>query len=89
LDAVNLGLKDAVVVVTGGARGIGAAIVECSSEGAIPVIVDRDEAAVIAIQQKLRQREYRSEVVAEVLTPQYRTWLNKFPDPNEAERKIT
>jgi Enoyl-(Acyl carrier protein) reductase len=26
---------------------------------------------------------------AEVLTPQYRSWWNKFPDPNEAEREIT
>ena len=36
-------LKEKVVLVTGGAKGIGAAIVRaCASEGAIPVIVDRD-----------------------------------------------
>jgi L-fucose dehydrogenase len=69
LDAVDLGLKDAVIVVTGGAKGVGAAIVElCSSEGAIPVIVDRDEAAVTAIQQKLRGRNHRSEAVTMDLT---------------------
>jgi NAD(P)-dependent dehydrogenase (short-subunit alcohol dehydrogenase family) len=40
---VDLQIKDKVVVVTGGAKGIGAAIVRAlSAEGAIPVIVDRD-----------------------------------------------
>lgn len=40
---MDLGLKDKVVLVTGGAKGIGAAIVRAvSGEGAIPVIVDRD-----------------------------------------------
>ena len=40
---MNLELKDKVVVVTGGAKGIGEAIVRTvAAEGAIPVIVDRD-----------------------------------------------
>jgi len=40
---MDLGLKDKVVIVTGGAKGIGAAIVrECAAEGAVPVIVGRD-----------------------------------------------
>src|ERR1700758_5826567 len=40
---MDLRLKNKVVVVTGGAKGIGAAIVHaCAAEGAIPVIVDRD-----------------------------------------------
>jgi L-fucose dehydrogenase len=40
---VDLQLKDKVIVVTGGAKGIGAAIVRtCAGEGAIPVVVDRD-----------------------------------------------
>lgn len=39
-------LHDKVVLMTGGAEGIGAVItVACSEEGAIPVIVDRDQAA--------------------------------------------
>jgi NAD(P)-dependent dehydrogenase (short-subunit alcohol dehydrogenase family) len=40
---MDLGLKDKVVVITGGAKGIGGAITRLlSSEGAIPVVVDRD-----------------------------------------------
>jgi L-fucose dehydrogenase len=43
---LDLQLKDKVIVVTGGAKGIGAAIVRaCADEGAIPVIVDRDAEA--------------------------------------------
>src|SRR5438552_7683414 len=39
---MDLQLKDRVIVVTGGAKGIGAAIVRaCANEGAIPVIVNR------------------------------------------------
>jgi L-fucose dehydrogenase len=61
---MKLGLKGAVIVVTGGAKGIGAAIVEmCSNEGAIPVIVDRDEAAVMAIRDRLRENDLRSEAI--------------------------
>ena len=40
---MDLELKNKVVIVTGGAKGIGAAIVQSAvAEGAIPVIVDRD-----------------------------------------------
>jgi L-fucose dehydrogenase len=43
---MDLELKDKVVIVTGGAKGIGAAIVRaCASEDAVPVIVDRDAEA--------------------------------------------
>ena len=44
---MDLQLKNKVVVISGGAQGIGAAIARAvSEEGAIPVIVDRDQAAL-------------------------------------------
>jgi L-fucose dehydrogenase len=43
---MDLQLKDKIVIVTGGANGIGAAIVRaCSVEYGVPVIVDRDGVA--------------------------------------------
>jgi L-fucose dehydrogenase len=51
---MDLQLKDKVVIVTGGAKGIGAAIVRaCIGEGAVPVIVDRDAEAGGQLQNEL------------------------------------
>ena len=51
---MDLQLKDKVVLVTGGAKGIGAAIVRtAASEGAVPVIVDRDAEAGKETQSKV------------------------------------
>ncbi|HZH95798.1 MAG TPA: SDR family oxidoreductase [Flavisolibacter sp.] len=42
---MNLGLTDKIIIVTGGAKGIGKGIVEVlAKEGAVPVIVGRSEA---------------------------------------------
>ena len=47
---MDLGLRDKVVLVTGGANGIGKAIVRLlAEEGGVPVIVDRDAAAGKAV----------------------------------------
>jgi L-fucose dehydrogenase len=54
---MDLQLKDKVVVITGGAKGIGAAIVQaCAAEGSIPVIVDRDAAAGGKLQSELQNK---------------------------------
>jgi L-fucose dehydrogenase len=52
---MDLGLKDKVVVITGGAKGIGAATVRMlTDEGAIPVIIDKDAEALEKMQQELQ-----------------------------------
>src|SRR5882724_2240382 len=54
---MDLQLKDKVVIVTGGAKGIGAAIVRASAvEGAVPVIVDRDAEAGGQLQSALHDQ---------------------------------
>src|ERR1700692_529627 len=54
---MDLQLKDKVIIVTGGAKGIGAAIVHaCAAEGAIPVIVGRDEEAGKHLQAELKRK---------------------------------
>src|SRR5215475_4978133 len=56
-NSMDLQLKDKVVTVTGGAKGIGAAITRaCAEENAIPVIVDRDEQALERIEKELRAK---------------------------------
>ena len=54
---MDLELKDKVVIVTGGAKGIGAAIVRLlAGEGAVPVIVDRDGDAGAQLQNEVRSQ---------------------------------
>jgi len=54
---MDLQLKDKVVMVTGGAKGIGAAIVRaCAAEGAVPVIVGRDAESGRKLQSELRNK---------------------------------
>ncbi|HZR58372.1 MAG TPA: SDR family oxidoreductase [Terriglobales bacterium] len=62
---MNLDLKNKVIVVTGGASGIGTAIVRnCGQEGAFPVIVDRDESAAENLKRQLHAEGVESEVIA-------------------------
>jgi len=67
---VDLRLKDKVILVTGGAKGIGAAIARAiAEEGAIPVIIDRDQDAAEKLHEDLRQcHGYSYLVVAELNT---------------------
>jgi L-fucose dehydrogenase len=61
---MDLDLTGKVVLVTGGAKGIGAAIVRAlAGEGAVPVVIDRDETAARAIERELASSSARVEVI--------------------------
>ncbi|MGV3587038.1 MAG: SDR family oxidoreductase [Adhaeribacter sp.] len=68
---MDLGLKDKVIIVTGGAKGIGEGIVKVlAAEGAIPVIIGRNEednlATIAAVNEAGGQA---AQVVAELTDP--------------------
>jgi NAD(P)-dependent dehydrogenase (short-subunit alcohol dehydrogenase family) len=66
---MDLELKDKVVIVTGGAKGIGAAIVHgCADEGAIPIIVGRDAEAAKKLQSELKSKDAKCVITVELST---------------------
>jgi len=69
---MNLNLKDKIVIVTGGAKGIGLGICKVlASEGAIPVIVGRvDDDNQIAIKEIESEGGKALSVVAELTDPE-------------------
>jgi L-fucose dehydrogenase len=61
---MDLNLQDKVVLVTGGAKGIGAAIVRgLAGERSVPIVIDRDEPAARAIERELAASGARVEIV--------------------------
>jgi len=61
---MDLALAEKIVVVTGGAKGIGEAIVRVlAAEDAIPVIVDRDQTAALRLRDDISAGGRRCEVV--------------------------
>jgi len=67
---VDLRLNDHVVLITGGAKGIGAAITRASvREGAIPVVVDKDQPACEKLFAELKLAPERGLYVIADLQP--------------------
>jgi L-fucose dehydrogenase len=68
---MDLQLTNKVVLITGGAKGIGAAISRgVAREGGVPVIVDRDALAVAEIQSELERGGTRSHsITTELAVP--------------------
>ncbi|KAG4080512.1 hypothetical protein HA402_013970 [Bradysia odoriphaga] len=68
---MDLGLKDKIILVTGGAKGIGAAISSVlAQEGAIPVIIGRSEADNRQHVQRIQQAGGKAaQIVAELTQP--------------------
>ncbi|MGZ3764060.1 MAG: L-fucose dehydrogenase [Mucilaginibacter sp.] len=65
---MDLQLKDKVIIVSGGAKGIGEGIVKVlAAEGAIPVIIGRSEADNLKVVNELNGKA--SQVVAELTDP--------------------
>lgn len=68
---MDLKLKDKVIIVTGGAKGIGAGIVQTlAEEGAIPVIVGRNEADNLKLLSEIESLGRKAfQIVAELKEP--------------------
>jgi L-fucose dehydrogenase len=66
---MDLQLANKVVIITGGAKGIGAAICRgVAREGAIPVIVDHDASAAEKLQSELQRDGAKSHAITTELT---------------------
>lgn len=54
---MDLNLENMIVLITGGAKGIGAAItMQCAQEGAFPVALDHDAEACARLDQELKNK---------------------------------
>lgn len=69
---MDLELKDKVVIVTGGAKGIGAAIAHaCAVEGAVPVIIGRDAEAGKKLRSAIQNKGSRCGLISvDLSTPE-------------------
>ena len=61
---MDLKLQGKIVLITGGAKGIGAAITKlCAQEGAVPVVIDRDARACEQFDQDLKGEGLRASFI--------------------------
>jgi L-fucose dehydrogenase len=69
---MNLNLTDKIIIVTGGAKGIGEGIVHAlAAEGAIPVIIGRSEADNLKVVEAIKANGLKVEhIVAELTLPE-------------------
>lgn len=66
---MDLQLKDKIIIVTGGAKGIGEGIVTVlAKEGAIPVIIGRNEADNLKLVETLKNQGYKAYAITAELT---------------------
>jgi L-fucose dehydrogenase len=66
---MELQLNEKVILITGGAKGIGAAIVRaCAAEGAVPIFLDRDVEAGERLQNELKGAGGKGEFIAGEIT---------------------
>jgi len=64
VSSVDLNLRDKVVLITGGAQGIGGAVSEaCVAESAVPVMVNRQSKPALEFAENLRKRGARCELL--------------------------
>jgi L-fucose dehydrogenase len=69
---MDLGLTNKVIIVTGGAKGIGEGIVRLlAKEGALPVIIDRNETDNLKLVDELEKQNFTAwQVAAELSQPE-------------------
>jgi len=69
---MDLGLKDKIIIVSGGAKGIGEGIVRVlAQEGAIPVIIGRNEHDNLEVVKDIEAQNNKAfQVVAELANPE-------------------
>jgi L-fucose dehydrogenase len=69
---MNLNLTDKIIIVTGGAKGIGEGIVQAlAAEGAIPVIIGRSEADNLIVVEAIKANNLKVDhIVAELTLPE-------------------
>ena len=66
---MDLQLKDKVIIVTGGSKGIGNGICNVlAEEGAIPVIIGRNKVDVISAVKKIKVKGYKAAYALAELT---------------------